>query len=486
MSPRDWPIGRKFLLGSLGISVAGIVLISAFLLVSNYRAMRRDRQAAAQVLVDMIANNAAPALVFDDPAVAKQILAGASADRSTALAAIYDTEGRLYARFPDTAADAQFPPAPAGRRVELHGHFLDAFTPIVSRGRVVGTALLRSDLEPTRQRFNLYVWTVLGGVGAAVAFAFVLAHLLQRWIAEPLRSLSRTAAAIAAGRDYSLRAEKRSRDEVGALVDAFNAMVQDVETSHAKISSHAAQLEKEVAARTAELRELVAELEAFSYTVSHDLRAPLRTISGYADALGDPQSTPAQRAEYLARVQRATQRMDRLITDVLSYAKINKSQLELSPVDLDRVVAEVSDQFRHAAGSPLQVIVEKPLGVVCGHEPALAQVLANLIGNAIKFVPPDRAPRLHIWAESRGPMRRISVRDNGVGIRPEDLSRLFQIFERVHRGGCYEGTGIGLSIVKKATEKMRGTVGVESIYGEGSTFWIELTLPPGAAAGQQR
>ena len=477
MSPRDWPMGRKFLLGSLAISVVGIVLISAFLLISGYRAVKRDRQAAAQVLVDMIANNAAPALVFDDPAVATQILTGASAERSTTLAAIYDADGRLFAHFPSEDPSAQFPPPPVGRRVEFAGSNLDVATPIVSNGRPVGMVLLRSDLGPTWSRYRVYMWSVLGCVAVAVGLAFVLAHFLQRWIAEPLHSLSRTATAIARGGNYALRAEKKSADEVGGLVDAFNAMVEDIAASHAKISSHATQLEKEVAARTAELRELVTEMESFSYTVSHDLRSPLRAIAGYSDALQDKGTTDAERTEYLARITQATQRMDRLINDLLSYARITKSEFELLAVDLDRVVDDVSGEYKHAQGPRVQIVVEKPLGVVRGHEPALSQVFSNLIGNAIKFVPPDREPHLRIWAERRGPMRRVSVRDNGVGIRQEDLPRLFQIFERVHGEGNFEGTGIGLSIVKKATEKMHGVVGVDSVYGEGSTFWVELATP---------
>lgn len=236
-------------------------------------------------------------------------------------------------------------------------------------------------------------------------------------------------------------------------------------------------LEKRVEERTASLREVIAQMEEFSYSVSHDLRGPARAMQGYATATledyGD--RLDARGRDYLDRIIRGSTRMDRLIQDVLTYSRIARAEVRLQPVSLQRLVPEILHQYVDTPRA--ETTIRNELHTVLAHEPSLTQVISNLLCNAVKFVAPGVMPKIQIWSEIRGQNVRLWIEDNGIGIRPEHQRRLFGMFERVHQNGAYEGTGIGLAIVRKAVEKMGGTVGVESDGITGSNFWIELPAP---------
>jgi signal transduction histidine kinase len=234
-------------------------------------------------------------------------------------------------------------------------------------------------------------------------------------------------------------------------------------------------LETRVAERTIELQRMVEEMEAFSYSVSHDLRAPLRSLAGYARALQEDHAaelSPAARG-YLERITRAAQRMDNLTQDVLAYTRATQGEVAIAPVDLDPLVLEVIEQYPALGSLAGKIQIRGPLGRVLGHAPSLVQCFSNLLGNAMKFIPPGTAPRIEVESTRRGLWRRVSVRDNGIGIDAAHHQRIFRMFERA-AGRQVPGTGIGLAIVKKAVERMGGNVGVISAPGEGAEFWIEL------------
>lgn len=243
-----------------------------------------------------------------------------------------------------------------------------------------------------------------------------------------------------------------------------------------QLNQHAVQLEKTVAERTAELQEVIGELEAFSYSISHDMRAPLRAIEGMAGALledyGDKIETEG--VDFINRIMAAALRMDRLIQDVLSYSRVIRNDIELTAIDLEHLVGEIIGNYPELQAANADVHIRRPLLKVMGQEASLTQCLSNLLGNAVKFVPPGKKPRIEVWTEEVGNDVRLSIRDNGVGIDPRHQERIFMIFERVHPETEFPGTGIGLAIVKKGVERMGGTIGVESEPGEGSTFWIQL------------
>jgi signal transduction histidine kinase len=236
------------------------------------------------------------------------------------------------------------------------------------------------------------------------------------------------------------------------------------------------ELERRVDERTARLRETIGDLEAFSYSVSHDMRAPLRAMQGYAQLLQEQygHSLDAEAAEYLQRIRASSIRLDRLIQDVLSYSRIIRAEMKLAAVDLDKLVHDILVNYPGWQPPQAYVTVENSLGIVCGNDAFLTQCITNLVGNAVKFVARGTVPRVRIWGQDKGDSMRINFTDNGIGIDPSQQERIFGMFERIHHPNEYDGTGIGLSIVRKAVERMGGELGVDSEAGQGSTFWIEL------------
>jgi len=235
--------------------------------------------------------------------------------------------------------------------------------------------------------------------------------------------------------------------------------------------------QEEIRRHATELESSNQELEAFIYSVSHDLRAPLRHIhrfstlvqEDYANAL-DPEAR-----DYLKRISLSAEQMDRLIEGLLDYSRLSRGEIVLQIVQTAAVVKDVLGQLsEELKQSRAEVTVDGRLEPVWGDLLLLSQALTNLVSNALKFVVPGRTPKVRIWTEDRGMKIRIWVEDHGIGISSKNRdSKLFRVFERLE-GDRYPGTGIGLAIVKRAADRMGGTVGVESEEGKGSSFWVDL------------
>ncbi len=235
-----------------------------------------------------------------------------------------------------------------------------------------------------------------------------------------------------------------------------------------------ANLDRIVKARTGELQEMVHELEHFSYTITHDLRAPLRAMHGYAGMLNENGGADlsSDSREYLRRIETAAARMDRLITDALSYSKAVRHELTMTVVDPLPLLKGMIESYPVFQPPRATVEIAADLPPVLGNEAGLTQCFSNLLDNAVKFVPKGRVPHVRVQAESRNGSVRLWFLDNGIGIPPPLQSRVFGMFQRLSKE--YEGTGIGLALVRKVAERMGGHVGVESEGDGGSRFWIEL------------
>jgi PAS domain S-box-containing protein len=236
-------------------------------------------------------------------------------------------------------------------------------------------------------------------------------------------------------------------------------------------------LNEQLHRRVAELTEVNVELEAFNYSISHDLRAPIRSMQGFARAvLEDEGSTLGPDGKsYVERIVNSGGYMDMLLQDLLNYSRLTRAELNLGPVDLTAILQEVlTHNCREIQDRKAQIKVKPPLGWVMAHPATLNQIIANLVGNAVKFVAKDRQPDINVWADDDSEWVRLSVEDNGIGIAPAHQKKIFGLFERLHSTTAYPGTGIGLAIVRKGIERMGGRLGVESKAGDGSRFWIEL------------
>lgn len=236
-------------------------------------------------------------------------------------------------------------------------------------------------------------------------------------------------------------------------------------------------LEKKVRERTAKLEEALAELEHFSYTITHDMRAPLRAMRGFSKMLlPDGKDRPPQlQLDLVRRIADAALRMDHLITDALDYSRVLRSEMHAYPLDPAALVRGIVESYPQFHSSFAQISVQPNMPLVLGTEAALTQCFSNLLGNAVKFVQPGQTPQVSVSAETRGDMVRFWVRDKGIGIPAEYQDKIWEMFQRLNKS--YEGTGIGLALVKKVVERMHGRVGVQSEPDRGSQFWIELPRP---------
>jgi signal transduction histidine kinase len=237
------------------------------------------------------------------------------------------------------------------------------------------------------------------------------------------------------------------------------------------------QLEQRVAARTDALRRSYEQMESFCYSIAHDLRAPLRSMSGFSELLAGELGADMrpEAKDYANRIQQSAARMDNLINDLLQYGRLNTIDLPVQEVDLEKIFSEVRNQLASEIEKRQAHVVKKgSLPPVFGNRVVLQVALTNLISNAMKFVPPQTRPKVIIRPEFRQDYLRLWIEDNGIGIAEEDHGKIFGVFQRLHKLENYPGTGIGLALVSKGMERIGGRVGVESAVGRGSKFWMEL------------
>jgi len=316
-----------------------------------------------------------------------------------------------------------------------------------------------------------------------IAFAFSLALgvitsvRLSRSLGQPLAEMGRAARAFAQGNlDYPLPTE--SHDELGELARALRTMSQDVRTHQAALQEETARLRRAEAERSellADLGRKNAELERFTYTVSHDLKSPLVTIQGFAGMIASDlgPAAPEQVRRDLARITAATNKMQSLLTDLLELSRVGRIVNPVEDVSFGEVAREAVELVQgQLTEKSVEVRIEEGLPMVNLDRRRLLEVLQNLVENASKFVTPGRPPRIEIGLRP-GPDRAFFVRDNGQGIDPAYAERIFNIFEKLDPKA--EGTGVGLSLVKRIVEAHGGRIWTESGgLGSGATFFFTL------------
>ncbi len=334
-----------------------------------------------------------------------------------------------------------------------------------------------SVLAPARaflQRMLLIAVAFL--VFSATVVAFVSAR-----ITRPLSQLTAASEAIAGG-EYSRRVPVNRGDEIGRLSAAFNAMTEQVEQSHRELEHRVADRTAALQQHAAELATVNRELEAFSYSVSHDLRAPLRHISGFAMMLEESalQSLDANGRRLLATIRAAATRMGRLIDDLLSLSRVGRTELARSNVDLDRLGRDVQVEVsRDLNGRHVDWRLHD-LPTVHGDPALLRLVLVNLLSNAVKYSAPRTRAEIEVGSIAGNAETIVFVRDNGVGFDMEYVDKLFGVFQRLHNSDEFEGTGIGLANVRRIVQRHGGRTWAEGRVDAGATFYF--SLPDGSVS----
>ena len=308
----------------------------------------------------------------------------------------------------------------------------------------------------------------------------------ERWLDVTADSIEFEGSSVGLATAYDITQRKLAKQQINLLnAELEHRVVErtaELETANTRLITSQTSIRKlniELQQRAEELQASVEEMQAFSYSVSHDLRAPLRAIQGFTQALQEDYASQFDPAgqDFAQRIVTAANRMDILIQDLLAYSQLSRSELNPNPVSLAKIVAEAIAQLQsRIAERQARISIIGSLPNALGHYQTLVQVIANLLSNAIKFVAPDTSPLIQISAEMLANKVRLYVDDNGIGIPAEHAERIFKVFERLHGIETYPGTGIGLAIVRKGMERMGGRAGVMTKENNGSRFWIELPL----------
>jgi PAS domain S-box-containing protein len=603
---RDLPIRRKVAL--VVILTSGIVLFltSAAFMTFEWVTFRSATLTVVSTLGRVIADNSTAALRFRNEAELTQLIATLRADPEIVTAAIYDERGqRLAAYHRLKAPDGTLGPVPPQGHA-FGGGRLAVYLPITHDDRQLGTLLIESSLAGMQRRFLLYGGIVLLILVTSSAVAFVISSRLQERITEPIQELAKTAHAITTGGDYSTRAWRYGNDELGALTDAFNRMLDEIKERDRRLSASEerlrvalasaamgtwryyphrnesiidenfreifglpagenvasmsvllecvypedrerlqtelrralqdsdapysveyrvlgrnramrwvrdrgrvvrrpdgainyvtgalvditerkqaeheihrlnADLERRVAQRTAELEQANRELEAFTYSVSHDLRSPLRHMADYAEIVDeDADSRLSEESKTcVARIRHAAARLSGLVDSLLNLSRIGRQPLQLQLTPLDEILGSALREFDGETQQRRIQWQRQPLPVVNCDPKLMHIVFVNLLSNALKYTRPRDVAVIAIGAQTQDGRATVFVRDNGVGYDPRFQHKLFGVFERLHDAARFEGTGVGLATVDRIIRRHGGRIWGQGDVDRGTTF--SFTLP---------
>jgi signal transduction histidine kinase len=425
---------------------------------------------------NILAANSTAALAFRNLDDATQVLDALKTDPRMIAAALYDEGGQLFATYPPGAPSGTVPgeSGPTGHHFEKSD--LIVSQPVAEDGRRVGTIYLKSDLRELADRVRVDAMVVLLAVLGSIGVAFALSTWLQRRIAHPVLELAKVVQSVSDHKDYSIRSKAAGDDEVGILAQAFDGMLGEIQTRDKEIRLLNADLERRVVARTAELEAANKELESFSYSVSHDLRAPLRHIDGFVELLtkhaGPTMDEKGRR--HLATISRSARQMGALIDDLLAFSRMGRVEMRKISVNLAALADEVAQDLKVDVKNRRVEWKFGQLPTVHGDPAMLRLVFQNLFSNAIKYSGPKESARIEVDAHPRNGEIVVSVHDNGVGFDPTYAHKLFGVFQRLHGPAEFEGTGIGLANVRRIVSRHGGRTWAEGAIGQGATFYFSL------------
>lgn len=506
---RDMTIRYKLISIIMAACVASLVMAGAAFVGWEWHSLRQTLVRNLSTQAQIIAANSMAALAFEDAKDAEQTLEALKAEPSIVFGCVYGADGKPFASYYRSGVDASDiqVSAPGKSGYSLDDKFVTVFEAIVLDGEATGMVCLRSDLEPLRAILKRDTITIVIVLLFISGVAYIISSGLQGIISSPILRLASVARVVSEKKEYSVRAVKRSEDEVGTLIDAFNEMLEQIQQRDAALVNVNTELEERVEERTAELKEEVMvrkqaedvlagmvrqltrthkELREFTRISAHDLKTPLRAIGTLSDWIAEDcaKKSDEQGKEMAGLLAGRARRMSNLLDAVMRYTDISTVEPAEEEVDLGKLVKDVISEII-PPDENIEITFDNELPVVVGDRKLLAQVFRNLLDNAVKYNDKPQG-RISIGCVGSDEFWQFHVSDNGPGIEKRYFEKIFGIFQMLSRRDDTEDVGIGLSIVKKIVEMYEGRVWVASEPGKGSTFFFTWPKQSRRAGGRER
>ncbi len=505
---QDIPIQKKLRRMTMLTTSVALLLTGAALIVYELVMHRATMTRELMTVADVIGANSAAPLVFNDPKAAEQTLSALRKDARIRLAALYGKEGNVFAAYRrQHLGDGAIPVAAQGHGSRSEGGRLILFHPIILDQEKIGTLYIQADMQEVYTQVQVSTLIVLAVLAVSSLVALLLASRLERVISLPILNLVRTAAIISEKQDYSVRAAGSYRDELGQLIDGFNDMLAQIQQRDTALQEARDQLEATVEQRTRQLQTALQQAEEasrhkslFLSNMSHELRTPLNSIMGFAWLLQDPAISPLneKQARFANNISLSGQHLLMLINDLLDLTKVEagKIQLELQPFPLQEAIEAAAYAIRPQVKrkqQTLELVIDGDMPNIEADPTRFRQILYNLLSNAVKFT--STGGRVRVSAQKvsgvayreagaadtneSGEFVEIAISDTGIGIKPEDVTKLFRIFTQIESTYTkqFPGTGLGLALTKQLVELHGGSIWAASDgEGRGSTFTVRLPL----------
>jgi signal transduction histidine kinase len=482
--PRHDSITRKLTRMNMLVSGAALIIACAGFMVYDVVASREGTTYNLSIQAQIAGSNSISALLFNDPGSAANTLAAFKAAPNIISAGIYTPDGQPFAAYwRDREGPAPaLPPIPPGQIEAYWFKRQDVVLvrSIVSQGKPAGFVYIQSDRRRFYARLRQYALIAAIVLGISLLAALLVSSIFRRSTAEPIEHLAAIARTVSRDKDYALRANPTAgHDELAVLIEAFNEMLAQIQARDGALQNAHDEIEIKVEERTTQLTAANSELEAFSYSVSHDLRAPLRGIDGFSQILLDDYADKLDEEgkRYLHRIRAGTQRMGSLIEDLLNLSRVTRGEMHKARFDLSCLARSVADALQQAHPErEVDLRIEKGLETEADSS-LLRIVLENLLSNAWKFTSKRPSACIEFGRIQHNGTPAYFVRDDGAGFDPAYAARLFGAFQRLHSVEEFPGTGVGLATVQRIVQRHGGHIWAESAVGQGATFYFTLAEP---------